>query len=202
LPKLFLGVLAVAWIVVLVPPVLRARADSRSRGDSIGDFQNRLGVLGRSHSSRQSRRAARAARGDMSPMPGVASALGGRRVAGSRVEDSRAALRSVRSPISAPLPGAMTPARTRGAERSARRRREVVTVLFTATTLSAAVASAMGGTLAWGLQVLTDLILFVYVVGMLFFRSNSAEHARTVRYLPQVRPRPEPAYALRRTASS
>ena len=45
LPKLFLVVLAVAWIVVLVPPVLRARSESRNRGDSIGDFQNRLGVL-------------------------------------------------------------------------------------------------------------------------------------------------------------
>jgi hypothetical protein len=104
--------------------------------------------------------------------------------------------------MAAPLSGPMTPVRTPGAERSARRRREVVTVLFAATTLSAAVASAMSGTVVWGLQILTDLMLLVYVVGMLWFRSNSAERARTLRYLPQVRPRPEPAYALRRTASS
>jgi hypothetical protein len=37
---------------------------------------------------------------------------------------------------------------------------------------------------------------------MLWFRSNAAGRARTVHYLPQVRPRPAPAYALRRTASS
>lgn len=197
---MFLGVLAVAWIVVLVPPVLRARSDSRSRGDSIGDFQNRLGVLSRTHSSLHFRRASRAARADMSPMPGVASALGARRTSNRRTSKSRAANRSVRSPMSAPMPGPMTPARTPGAERSARRRREVVTVLFAATTLSAAIASAMGGA-AWGLQIFTDLLLVVYVAGMLWFRAGSLG-ARTVRYLPQVAPRPAAAYALRRTASS
>ena len=180
MPKLFLGILAVAWIVVLVPPVLRARADSRSRGDSIGDFQNRLGVLSRTHPSRHSRRAARAARSDMRPVPGP---------------------RLVRSPAATALAGPVSPTRTWAAERSARRRREVVTVLFAATTLSAATASALGGA-AWAFQILCDLVLLSYVVGMLWFRSNTAGRARTVRYLPQVRPRPAPAYALRRTASS
>lgn len=200
---MFLGVLAVAWIVVLVPPVLRARNDSRSRGDSIGDFQNRLGVLGRTH-SRQSRRAARTAHGthaELSPMPGVASALGARRRA-SLVATGRIAARATRSPMARPLTGPVEPIRTRGAERSARRRREVVTVLFTATVLSAAVASAIGGSALWGLQMLTDLLLLAYVAGMLWFRSNSADRMRTLRYLPPVRPRAVPAYALRRTASS
>jgi hypothetical protein len=96
----------------------------------------------------------------------------------------------------------MAPVRNPAAERSARRRREVVTVLFAATTLSAAVASAIGGTAVWGLQILTDLALLTYVVGMAWFRSNGATRARNVHYLPQVRPRPAPAYALRRTASS
>jgi hypothetical protein len=222
LPKLFLGILAIAWIVVLVPPVLRARADSRSRGDSIGDFQNRLGVLSRTHSARHARRAARAARGEIVPMPGVASALGVRQGAGrvangrgapnqlmpnhvtppNRLAHGRAGTRSVRSPMGAPLAGPLAPVRNPGAERSARRRREVVTVLFAATTLSAAVASAMGGGVVWALQILTDLVLLVYVVGMMWFRSGTAGRSRTVGYLPQVRPRPAPAYALRRTASS
>ncbi len=198
---MFLGVLAVAWIVVLVPPVLRARNDSRSRGDSIGDFQNRLGVLGRTHGSRHSRRAARAgglrptqgARADLRPMPGVASALGARRSPTRRL---------ARTPSARPLTGPVEPMRTRGAERSARRRREVVTVLFTATMLTAAVASALGGSTLWGLQILCDLLLLAYVGGMAWFRSNGIDRARTVHYLPQVRPRPVPAYALRRTASS
>ena len=199
---MFLGVLAIAWIVVLVPPVLRARADSRNRGDSIGDFQNRLGVLSRTHSARHLRRAARAARADLSPMPGVASALGARRDAHDRARAGRVGNRSLPAPTGAALTGPVTPVRSRRAETSARRRREVVTVLFAMATLSAAVASALGGTAVWGIQILTDLALLVYVVGMLWFRNNVAGRARTVHYLPQVRPRPAPAYARRRTASS
>jgi hypothetical protein len=183
LSKLFLGVLAVAWIVVLVPPVLRARNDSRSRGDSIGDFQNRLGLLGRSH-SRHARRSARTAH------------------APRAITHSKLTNRVSRSPIAYPLAGPVEPVRTRGAERSARRRREVVTVLFTATMLSAAVAAALGGSAFWGLQILTDLLLLTYVSGMVWFRTSGADRMRNVRYLPQVRPRPVPAYALRRTASS
>jgi hypothetical protein len=67
--------------------------------------------------------------------------------------------------------------------------------------LSAAVASALGGAF-WALQIVTDLLLVIYFAGMLWFRSNNAERNRSVHYLPQVRPRPVPAYALRRTASS
>jgi hypothetical protein len=201
LPKLFLGVLAVAWIVVLVPPVWRAKNDSRNRGDSIGDFQNRLGVLARSH-SRRGGRAARAAgvakqgratqgpRAKLAPMPGVGSSLAARRLS-PRV-----------TRIPAALTGPVEPLRTRAAERSARRRREVVTVLFTTMVLSAAIASAVGGTALWGLQILCDLVLLAYVTGMLWFKSNGVDRKRTVHYLPQVRPRPVPAYALRRTASN
>jgi hypothetical protein len=198
---LFLGVLLVAWIVVLVPPVWRARSDSRSRGDSIGDFQNRLGVLARSHSRRGGRalrgaasaRQGRAAHGphaDLAPVPGVGSPLAARRISP----------RVTRTP--AALAGPVEPMRTRAAERSARRRREVVTVLFTMTMLSAAVASAIGGTAFWGLQILCDLVLLGYFGGMLWFKSNGVDRKRTVHYLPQVRPRQVPAYALRRTASS
>ena len=164
---MFLVVLAVAWIVVLVPPVLRARSESRNHGDSIGDFQNRLGVLSRSHSSRQFRRAPRASRpsrADMSPMPGPASALGARRAAIGNAASSGVANRPARPSTNGPRPGPMAPVRNPGAERSARRRREVVTVLFAATTLSAAVASALGGTAVWALQILTDLALLTYVL--------------------------------------
>ena len=75
-------------------------------------------------------------------------------------------------------------------------------MLFTATMLCAAVASALGGTVLWAIQILTDLMLIGYVAGMLWFRSDAADRMRTVRYLPPVRPRPVPAYALRRTGSS
>jgi anti-sigma factor RsiW len=140
-------------------------------------------------------------------MPGFASALSvrprsGGGVTAPRFVTSRLASRAARSPIARPLTGPVEPVRTRGAERSARRRREVVTVLFTVTMLSAAVAAAIGGGALWAIQILTDLLLLSYVVGMVWFRSNSADRMRTIRYLPPVRPRPVAAYALRRTASS
>jgi hypothetical protein len=200
LPKLFLGVLALAWIGVLVPPVLRARNDSKARGDSIGDFQNRLGVLGRSHSAR--RRAARSARTarNLAGRPGAARAPRGV-PRGPAPGVAAPPMRTARATVARPLTGPVEPLRTRASERSSRRRREVVTVLFTATILTAAIAAALGG-LWWGLQLVTDLVFVSYVVGMVWFRSVAADRMRTVRYLPPVRPRPVPAYALRRTGSS
>ena len=41
-----LGLLAVIWIAVLAPPLLRRGAESR-RADSVGDFRRHLGVLQR-----------------------------------------------------------------------------------------------------------------------------------------------------------
>ena len=198
---MFLGVLALAWIVVLVPPVLRARNDSKVRGDSIGDFQNRLGVLGRNHPGR--RRAARTAR-NLANGPGVA--VPRRAVRAPARTATAPPMRAVRATVARPLTGPVEPLRTRAAERSARRRREVVTVLFTATILSAAVAASLGGTLWWGLQIATDLVFMTYVAGMVWFRNVAADRMRTVRYLPPVRPRAVVpaghAYALRRTGSS
>lgn len=39
-------ILAVLWAAVLIPPLFKARTERR-RGDSIGDFSYRLGVIGR-----------------------------------------------------------------------------------------------------------------------------------------------------------
>jgi len=49
-------VLAVLWIAVLVPPILRARGQ-QSRSDSVGDFHHKLSSLGRAngHRTRPSR---------------------------------------------------------------------------------------------------------------------------------------------------
>jgi hypothetical protein len=196
LPKLFLGVLALAWLVVLVPPVLRARSASKSRGDSIGDFQNRLGVLGRSNSARRAARRART----VGVGPSGALSASARRAPTGAI--GAPALRSPRPSAARPLTGPVQPLRTRASERASRRRREVVTILFAATILTAAVAASLGGTMWWGLQIVTDLLFVTYFAGMLWFRSLAADRMRTLRYLPPVRPRAVPAYALRRTASS
>jgi hypothetical protein len=39
-------ILAVLWAAVLIPPLFKARTERR-RGDSIGDFRYKLGVIGR-----------------------------------------------------------------------------------------------------------------------------------------------------------
>ena len=65
-----LVILAALWAVVLVPPLLRSRAERAN--DSIGDFNYRLDVLGRTNGAsacrgRATARVARSACGEASP---------------------------------------------------------------------------------------------------------------------------------------
>ncbi len=53
-----LVILAALWAVVLLPPLLRSRAERAN--DSIGDFNYRLDVLGRTNAARHATRATRA----------------------------------------------------------------------------------------------------------------------------------------------
>jgi hypothetical protein len=128
--------------------------------------------------------------------------MSGGPMSGSVARGARPTNRMPRSAAPRPLPGPFEPVRTRRADQSSRRRREVVTILFTSAMLSAAVASALGGGLFWGLQILCDLLLLAYCLGIVMMRGNGNDRMHSVAYLPQVRPRPVPAYALRRTASS
>jgi hypothetical protein len=48
-----LVILAALWAVVLLPPLLRSRSERST--DSIGDFNYRLGVLGRTNGARHAR---------------------------------------------------------------------------------------------------------------------------------------------------
>ena len=47
-------ILAILWIAVLVPPILRARGQ-QNRSDSVGDFHHRLTTLGRANGSHRDR---------------------------------------------------------------------------------------------------------------------------------------------------
>ena len=49
---LIVVILAVAWIVVLVPPLLRSRTDARP-STSIGSFRQQLATLSRTGSDRR-----------------------------------------------------------------------------------------------------------------------------------------------------
>lgn len=166
-----LVILAGLWAIVLVPPLLRARNERAA--DSIGDFHQRLGVLGRTH------RPSRRTRSAPARLPAAVPPIPAR-------------------PGSAPLRPDSAPLRP-GPEWSARRRRDVVNVLVTTVALTLALAYLAGGAAAWSLHVLADVMLVAYVGLLLRFGHLQAERAGRVRYLPTG---PPSELVLRRTASS
>lgn len=165
-------ILVIAWVIVLAPPLLRSRGEIR-RTDSIGNFHHSLGVLGRTQG-----------------LDGRSSMPAGVRADG---------------PLTPPLAARMGTASmspTTASQRSARRRREVFTVLGAAATLTLLAALTVGGAM-WGLHLLADLLLGAYAALVAWFRQLSIEHQQKVRYLPAARGHaPAPLAALRRTASS
>jgi hypothetical protein len=171
-------VLAVLWAVVLLPPLLRSRMTSTRTVDSIGDFNHKLGVLGRTNTSAPT----------ASPMlaPPVV-----------RTAPSPSARRNARAPMTRPA-GSFVPADA--PQRAAKRRGDVLRVLVIATALTMALAYFTGSSLLWGVQLLTDIALVAFLGLWAWMRSVQAEREEKVRFLPQQRRAPE--LALRRTASS
>jgi hypothetical protein len=119
LTELVLLAVAAAWVVVLAPPMLRARRNGRP-SDSIGSFNRHLSVLSRANPPDQRSRAPR-------PL-----------AAGPRL---RAA-----APISLPSALASSPARLSSVQR---RRRDVFVALCGLATISLLGAIALQGTFVW-----------------------------------------------------
>jgi hypothetical protein len=171
-------VLAVLWAVVLLPPLLRSRMTSTRSVDSIGDFNHKLGVLGRTNPSAM-------ASAPMLAPPAV------------RTAPLPVSRRTAHAPMP-PRTGSFAPAGA--SQRAAKRRGDVLRVLVVATALTMALAYFTGSSLLWGVQLLTDLALAAFLGLWAWTRSVQAERAEKVRFLPQQRRAPE--LALRRTASS
>jgi hypothetical protein len=171
-------VLAVLWAVVLLPPLLRSRMTSTRSVDSIGEFNYKLGVLGRTGSS-------------STPSPMLAPPV----VRTTPLPSQRSASRVVQSPRPERAPYA-SPA---SSARAAKRRGDVLRVLVIAVALTMALAYFTGSSLFWGVQVLTDLGLVAFLGLWAWARSAQADREEKVRFLPQPR---TPEFALRRTASS
>jgi len=81
---------------------------------------------------------------------------------------------------------------------AAKRRRDVLRVLFGTVTLTLMLAFISGATALWALQLVADALLATYLVLWAWARSAQAERAK-VQYLPPAR---APELALRRTGSS
>jgi hypothetical protein len=163
-----------------VPPLLRSR--SQRTADSIVDFNYKLDVLGRTNGHR----------------------LGWRR----RAESAPEALSSGMSPsgVSAEMSPALPPGLLGGpplsaapAQRAAKRRRDIFRGLALAVSCTFLLAMSAHSSLAWGLQILVDLVAVAYVALWAWARSVQADRVDKVRYMPELR---VPELALRRSASS
>ena len=166
-------ILAALWAVVLVPPLLRSR--SQRRADSIVDFNYKLDVLGKTNGNLDLPQT-------VAPPPSPVF--------------SRDPL-SVTAPRSAPLP--LLVPRSGAAERSAKRRRDLVRGFSVAIAVSLLLAAVTRSPALWALQMMVDLLAGIYALLWAWARSAQAERAEKVRYMPELR---VPELALRRSASS
>jgi hypothetical protein len=83
-----------------------------------------------------------------------------------------------------------------------KRRRDALAALAVLALVSLVLAIAVGGTLVWAFQILTDLLLVGYVVALVSLARRAHERRAQVHYLPQPASPQSSALVLRRTASS
>jgi hypothetical protein len=170
-------VLAGIWGAVLVPPLLRGRAEGRP-ADSIVDFRRQLSVLRRT-SPLASSQASASALADVAQRSFAMSAMSAGPVGvGATVGPASAARRL----------------------RTQRRRREVFFSLLggVAGTLLLGLIPGLHAVLM--VNVLVDIAFAGYLFALLRFRNLAAEREMKLRFLPQPR-RIEPALLLRRSAN-
>lgn len=166
-------VLAVIWAAVLIPPALRARAEGRP-GDSISAFHRQLAVLRRT--GPLSGGSGPGSRGP-SPLPRASSPAGSMGVN----------VRPLRRPGRVPgTPVRPTPSAARA--RTLQRRRAVLGAL-----VAGAVGTLVLGAIPflrflWGLHLIVDVLLAVYVGLLIHQRNLAAERDINVHFLPNAVP--------------
>jgi hypothetical protein len=168
-----LVVLAIVWAAVLIPPMLRARAEG-SPADSIGNFRRQLRVLQRT--------APRA----------VAPA--------NTLTAARPIYRAPQAVPTYRLARTFTPESSRRA-RTLRRRRDVLVALMAGMGLTFVLALLPGFEVLWGAHLLIDAAFVAYVAMLVRMRNLAAEREMKLRFLPGATVHREPALALRRSAN-
>jgi hypothetical protein len=181
-------VLAILWAAVLIPPILRARNDGGGSSSIAAGFSELLTT--------------------------VSSVFGHRRAA----DPDLPGLQPLVGPVG-PVGGAMGPMRGQGAMTPARRRRRGVLVgLLVAAGITLVMAGFSGGNVVFlGLQGAVDVMLGAYVYLLLQLKTRQStrrstqlrpaeprgalRHLRPVPAFGDLTPVPEPAFALRRTAT-
>lgn len=172
---MLLLILAVVWAVVLVPPWLRSRADSRP-ADSISAFRHRLHVLERTGPVGTRRVPMVAARPEMAGFVPVAQRPGPRTTAMSAM--------SARA-------------------RTQRRRRDIFVGMLAAMGTSLVLGFVPSLRILWVVHLLVDAMFVTYVSLLVHMRNQAAERDMKVRFLPGRLPRrtPEPATLLLRRSA-
>lgn len=174
-------VLAMVWAAVLIPPMLRARAEA-SPADSIGSFRRQLNVLRRT----------------APPAVPPANSLGLPRYPSP-----------VPVPTYQPVPVptyqmarsySPSPDSSRRA-RTLRRRRDVLLALIAAMGLTFVLAFVPGFGMLWGAHFALDLAFLGYVGLLVRMRNLAAEREMKLRFLPGPAVQAEPVLALRRSAN-
>ena len=150
-----LGLLAVVWIAVLAPPLLRKGAETR-KADSIGDFRRQLVVLQRTG-------------------PSVIAP------AHTRVDRQFGAA----TPAATYAPAARPARPVRETTRTARRRRRNVLAGLTGTTLLMIVIGAVPGMhVLLALAAVSAVLLAGYVALLVRLRNAAAEREMKLSFLP------------------
>jgi hypothetical protein len=180
-------VLAILWAAVLIPPILRARNDGGSSSSIATGFHELFTSIGSAFGHQ---------RASDPDLPGMQPLVGPVGPVGSGMRPMRGQ-------------GGMTPAQ--------RRRRSVLVGLLLATGITLVMAAFSGGNVVFlGLQGATDVLLAAYVYLLLQLKTRQTtrrpqgrpaepagprRHLRPVPAFKDLTPAPEPAFALRRTAT-
>ena len=150
-----LGLLAVVWVAVLAPPLLRKGAETR-KADSVGDFRRQLFVLQRTGPSVIAPANTRADNRPSSP-----------------------------APYAGPAAVTRLPRRTRQMTLTARRRRRNVLGTLTFTTVVLVVVGAVPGMhVLLAVAAVSAVLLGVYVALLVRLRNAAAEREMKLSFLP------------------
>lgn len=175
-------VLAAIWAAFLLPPIFRARAESRPSG-SISDFRRQLRVLSRV--------------GPTAPLARVPQAFAPNPIS--------SALSSSPSRRGGARPSPARPRQFAQTKRSVKRRRDIFVGLLVAMAGSLVLGFLPPLRALWALHVVIDVLFIAYVGLLVYLRNLAAEREMKVRFLPAARSAsvgaPEPALLYRRSAN-
>jgi hypothetical protein len=167
---LVIFVLVILWAAVLVPPILRSRAESAGTLGGISDFFGRMreGLGGHRGGGEAAGMPA------LQPIIGPISPYGAPNAYGN--VSSAAPVGPVR------VPGGMSPGQ--------RRRRDVLVGLLAAAGLTFLMAAFSSGMMFWVLHLLCDILLAGYIYALLQMKSRNASASGERRAAPAVHPGP------------